>query len=155
MAKVNPFSDNYPRVSPYIIVAGAAEAIAFYCSVLGATERMRMPGPAGTIGHAEIVFGDSLIMLADEAPDMEALGPKTIGGTPVLLSVYVPDVDAVVEQAEHAGATVLRAPQDQFYGDRTALIEDPWGHRWSLATHIEDVPPDEMAKRAAAMASGA
>jgi PhnB protein len=151
MAK--PIPDDYPRLSPYLIVDGASDAIEFYTSVLGATERMRMPGPDGKIGHAELELGDSLIMLADENPEMGASGPTTIGGTPVTLHVYVDDVDTVFERAIEAGATQQRAVEDQFYGDRAGQFEDPWGHRWSVSTHVEDVAPDEMARRAAALAS--
>ena len=147
MADVNPIPDGYPRVTPYLIVEGAEAAIEFYGKILGARERMRMPGPGGTIGHAELEVGDSLVMLADEFPDMGALSPKTIGGSPVTLSVYVEDVDAVFEAALDAGATSVRPLEDQFYGDRSGQFEDPSGHRWSIATHMEDVPPDEMEKR--------
>jgi PhnB protein len=150
---VAPIPDNYPRVSPYLVVDGAAKAIDFYTSVLGATERMRMDGPDGKIGHAELTIGDSLIMLADEYPDMNYVGPKQIGGTPVTIGVYVEDVDATVERAVQAGATVLRPIENQFYGDRSGQFEDPFGHRWSIQTHVEDVPPEEMATRAAAMAA--
>jgi PhnB protein len=153
MAK--PIPDHYPRVTPYLCVVGAAGAIDFYCEVLGAKERMRMPGPGGKIAHAELQMGDSVIMLSDEYPEMGARGPKAIGGTPVTISVYVEDVDAVFNRAVSAGAKALRPPEDQFYGDRAAQIEDPFGHRWSVATHVEDVPPDEMAKRVAEAMGGA
>jgi PhnB protein len=149
MADVKAIPEGYPQVSPYLHVRGAGEAIEFYRRVFGATERLRMPGPGGTIGHAELALGDSLLMLSDEYPDMGVRGPRTVGGTPVTLMVYVEDVDAVVERAVEAGATVVRPLQDAFYGDRTALLEDPFGHQWSVATHIEDVPADEMARRAA------
>jgi PhnB protein len=150
----NPIPDNYPRITPYLIVDGASAAIDFYSSVLGAKERVRMPAPDGTIGHAELEIGDSMIMLADEHPEMDARGPKTIGGSPVTLHVYVEDVDSVFERAVQAGAAELRPVEDQFYGDRAGSFEDPFGHRWNVATHVEDVPPDEMAKRAeAAMSS--
>jgi PhnB protein len=148
---VQPIPEGYPRVSPYLVIDGAAQAIDFYTQVLGATERMRMPGPDGKLGHAELEIGDSVIMLADEFPEQGALSPKTVGGTPVSLSMYVEDVDAVFDRAVQAGATALRPVQDQFYGDRLGAFEDPFGHRWSVATHVEDVPPDEMAKRAAEM----
>lgn len=154
MADVNPIPEDYPRVTPYLIVDGAAEAIDFYTKVLGATERMRMGGPEGKIGHAELDLGNSVIMLADEHPDMGAVGPKTVGGTPVTIHTYVEDVDDVFERAIGAGAKELRGVEDQFYGDRSGQIEDPFGHRWSLSTHIEDVPPDEMAKRAQQMMGG-
>jgi PhnB protein len=152
VADVKPIPEGYPQVIPYLHVDGAEAAIEFYSKVLGAKERMRLPGPDGKIGHAELQLGDSIIMLADENPDMGVLGPKTIGGTPVTISVYVEDVDAAFEAAAAEGATVLRQVEDQFYGDRTGQFEDPFGHHWSVATHVEDVPPDEMEKRAAAMA---
>jgi PhnB protein len=151
MAKVKPIPDGYPQVSPYICVDGANDAIEFYAKVFGAKERMRMDGPPGKIGHAELELGDSLIMISDEFPEMGVRGPKTIGGTPVTLSVYVTDVDDVFDRAIKAGATSLRPVENQFYGDRSGQFEDPFGHKWSVATHVEDVPPDEMAKRAAAM----
>jgi PhnB protein len=153
MAKAIP--DDYPRVTPYLYIDGASAAIDFYCSVLGARERMRMPGPDGRIGHAELEIGDSVIMLADENPDMDVRSPKSIGGTPIALHVYVDDVDGVFGQAMDAGAKRLRPVENQFYGDRSGQFEDPFGHRWNVATHVEDVPPDEMATRAAAaMATG-
>jgi PhnB protein len=141
----------YPGALPYLAAADARAAIEFYRTVFGTTERVRMPGPDGTIGHAELQLGDSLIMLADEFPEMGVLSPKTVGGTPVTISVYVTDVDAVFDKAIEAGATVVRAVEDQFYGDRTGQFSDPFGHRWSVATHIEDVSGEEMARRAAAM----
>ena len=148
MAK--PIPEGYPRVTPYLIVDGASAAIDFYRDVLGATERMRMPGPNEKVGHAELQLGDSLIMLADEAPDMDSLGPKSVGGTPVMLHVYVEDADAVFERAVQAGAKALRQVEDRFYGDRSGEFEDPFGHQWSVATHVEDVSPEEMEKRMAA-----
>lgn len=152
---VNPIPDEYPRVMPYLIVDGAVAAIDFYTSVFGATERMRMPGPNGRIGHAELQIGDSVIMLADENPEMAIRGPKTIGGTPVTLHVYVEDSDAAFERALNTGAKSLRPVENQFYGDRSGQFEDPFGHKWNVATHIEDVPPDEMEKRAAAAMASA
>lgn len=146
---VQPVPEDYPRVTPYLCVDGAAAALDFYVSVLGATERMRMPAPGGRIGHAELALGNSIVMLADEFPDMEFRSPKAIGGTPVTLHVYVEDVDAVFAKALAQGAKELSAVKDEFYGDRTGQFEDPFGHRWNVATHIEDVPPEEMEKRAA------
>jgi PhnB protein len=154
MADVNPIPDGYQHVTPYLCVDGAEAAIEFYGRVLGTTERMRMPGPEGKIGHAEILLGDSVIMLADEHPDMGVRGPRSIGGTPVTISVYVEDVDAVFEQALAAGATELRGVENQFYGDRSGEFEDPFGHRWNVATHVEDVPPEEMEKRVAEAMGG-
>ena len=151
MAKVKPIPDGYPQVTPYLCIDGAADAIEFYGEVLGTKERMRMPAPGGKVGHCELQLGDSVIMLADEFPEMGVRSPKSVGGTPVTISVYVDDVDNVFERAVKAGANALRPVEDQFYGDRAGQFEDPFGHRWSVATHVEDVPPDEMAKRAAAM----
>jgi PhnB protein len=154
MADVDPIPEGYPQVTPYLHVDGANAAIDFYGKVLGAQERFRMDGPEGTIGHAELQLGDSIIMLSDEFPDRDVRGPKSVGGTPVTISVYVEDVDSVFEAALAEGATELRAVENQFYGDRTGQFEDPFGHRWSVATHVEDVPPDEMEKRAAEAMSG-
>jgi PhnB protein len=154
MAKVNPIPEGYPRVTPYLSIDGASAAIDFYSKVFGASERVRMPDPDGRIGHAELQLGDSLIMLADEYPEMDIRGPKAVGGTPVTVSVYVEDVDAVFDRAVELGAKPLRQVQDEFYGDRSGQFEDPFGHRWSVASHVEDVPPDEMAKRAAEAAGG-
>ena len=147
---VKPIPDGYPHITPYLIVDGASAAIEFYREVLGATERMRMPAPGDKIGHAELEIGESLIMLADEHPDVDARGPKSVGGTPVMLHVYVDDADTVFGRAVEAGARALRPVEDKFYGDRAGEFEDPFGHRWSVATHVEDVPPDEMEKRMAA-----
>ncbi|WP_405860668.1 VOC family protein [Streptomyces sp. NBC_00090] len=145
---VQPIPEGYPRVTPYLCVDGAAAAIDFYVSVLGAEERMRMPAPGGKIGHAELALGNSVMMLADPYPDMEFRSPKAIGGTPVTLHVYVADVDAVFAKALAQGAKELSPVKDEFYGDRTGQLEDPFGHRWSVASHIEDVPEEEMGKRA-------
>lgn len=154
MANVKPIPDGYPQVSPYLCIDGAGGAIDFYTKVFGATERVRMPDPEGKIGHAELQIGDSVIMLADEFPEMGIRSPRSVGGTPVTISVYVENVDHVFDQAIDLGATPLREVEDQFYGDRSGQFEDPFGHRWSVATHVEEVPPDEMAKRAAEAAGG-
>ena len=146
---VQPIPDDYPRVSAALSVDGASEAIDFYINVFGMTERMRID-MGGKIGHSELALGDSLIMVADEFPEMGFGSPKRLGGTPVNMSVYVDDVDATFAAALAAGATEVRAVVDQFYGDRSGMIEDPWGHRWNIATHIEDVDPEEMARRSAA-----
>jgi PhnB protein len=151
---VKPIPEGYPRVSPYLVVDGAQKAIEFYTTVLGFTERMRMPGPDGRIGHAELQLDGSVVMLADEFPDVGAKAPSAYGGSPVSLSVYVEDVDATFEKATEAGATVVRPLENQFYGDRSATIDDPFGHRWTIHTHIEDVSADEMAHRAAEMGQG-
>lgn len=145
MAK--PIPDEYPRVMPYLHVDGARAAIDFYASVLGAKERMSMPGPEGKVGHAELNIGESMIMLADEFPDMGVRGPKSVGGTPVTIHVYVEDVDATMDRAVKSGATVLRPVEDKFYGDRGGEFEDPFGHHWSIATHIEDLTPEQMQER--------
>jgi PhnB protein len=154
MGDVKPIPDDYPQVTPYLCVRDAKAAIEFYTEVFGAAERMRLPGPNDTIGHAELRLGNSLIMLADEAPEIGFRAPTTIGGTPVVISVYVEDVDAVFERAIQAGATSLRALEDQFYGDRSGQFEDPFGHRWSVATHVEDVSPEEMERRSAEAMGG-
>ena len=144
---VKPIPDSYPRVTPYLIVDDANAAIDFYISVLGAEERMRMPGPDNRVGHAELAIGDSMIMLADEFPDMGARSPKSIGGSPVTIHVYVEDVDATVALAIKAGATITRPVEDKFYGDRGGEVQDPYGHRWSFASHVEDLSPEEMQLR--------
>lgn len=150
MTKVKPIPDGYHSVTPYLYIDGAARAIDFYKQAFGAVEVMRLEASGGKIGHAEIKIGDSHVMLADEFPDMGARGPHTIGGTAVGLMVYLPDVDVVVDRAVKAGATLERPVENKFYGDRTGGIVDPFGHRWYIATHVEDVPPEEMDKRAAA-----
>ena len=154
MANVQPIPPGYPQVSPYLSVQDAASAIEFYSQVFGATERVRMPGPNGTIGHCELQLGDSVIMLADEFPEMGQTSPRTVGGTPVTLAVYVQDVDTVFARALELGATSVRPVENQFYGDRAGQFEDPFGHRWNVATHVEDVPPDQMMQRAAEMMGG-
>jgi PhnB protein len=148
--KPKAIPDGYHNVTPYLIVNDAAAAIEFYKKAFGATELMRMPKPNGKIGHAEIRIGDSPIMLADEAPEMDARSPRTFGGSPVSIFLYVDDVDTTFARAVDGGAKVQRPLADQFYGDRTGGVEDPFGHVWYIATHVEDVPPEEMKKRAAA-----
>lgn len=154
MPSVKPVPEGYPSLTPYLIVADAAGAIAFYQQVFGAILRMKLGGPDGKIGHAELEIGNSLIMLADEHPEMGALSPKAIGGTPVGLHVYLEDVDAVAKKAVAAGATLKRPVENQFYGDRLGSIVDPFGHLWHISTHVEDVSPEEIGRRAAAMAQG-
>lgn len=149
--KVKPIPEGYHSVTPYLIVDGAAAAIEFYTKVFGATEVMRMPAPGGRIGHAEIKIGDSHVMLADEDPEMNARSPKAVGGSPLSLLLYVEDVDKTVQRAVAAGAKLERPVEDKFYGDRMGGIEDPFGHHWYVGTHIEEVSPEEMKKRMAAM----
>ena len=149
MAKVKPIPEGYHSVTPYLIIDGAAKAIDYYKKAFGATELFRMEHQ-GKIGHAELKIGDSPIMLADEQPSMGYVGPKAIGGTPVSLMIYVEDVDTIYKQAIAAGGLELKALQDQFYGDRSGTLKDPFGHIWTVATHKEDVTPEEMDKRIAA-----
>ena len=149
MTSMQPVPDGYHSVTPYLAIDGAADAIAFYKKAFGATEVMRMPGPGGKVGHAEIEIGGSRIMLADEYPDMNFRSPKAYGGSPVGLHLYVADVDAVARQAVAAGAKELRPVKDQFYGDRSGSIEDPFGHVWHIATRKEDLSVDELKRRAA------
>jgi len=147
-----PMPEGYHTVTPYLIVKGGSAAIAFYQEAFGAKEVMRLEMPGGRIGHAELQIGDSRIMLADEHPELQALSPKTIGGSPITLHVYVENSDATVERAVAAGAKLIRPVADQFYGDRTGGVEDPFGHRWFVATHKEDLSFDEIRERAAAQA---
>jgi PhnB protein len=148
---VKPIPEGYHTVTPYLIIKGAARAIDFYKKAFGAKELMRFPGPNGTVGHAELKIGDSPIMMADEMPGMAYRSPQSLGGTAVSILIYVDDVDAVAKRAIDAGAKVLKPVQDQFYGDRSGFLEDPFGHQWSIATHTEDVSLEEMHKRTAAM----
>lgn len=147
---VKAIPDGYHSVTPYLIMKEAGRAIDFYKKVFGASERMRMDGPNGTIGHAEIEIDGSVIMLADEFPDMGYRGPQSLGGTAVSLMIYVQDVDSCFERAVTAGAKALRPVQDQFYGDRSGTVEDPFGHVWTISTHKEDLSPEELRKRAEA-----
>ncbi len=151
---VHHIPEGYHSVTPYLVVDGAAEALEFYKKAFGAKEVMRMPGPGGRIAHAEIKIGDSHVMLADEHPEQGHRGPKSIGGTPVGIMIYVEDVDAVFAAAVAAGAKETRPVEDQFYGDRSGHITDPFGHNWMIATHIEDVSPEEMDRRLKAMGRG-
>jgi PhnB protein len=146
---INPIPDGYQAITPYLIVDGADSAIDFYKSVFGATERMRIGAPGGRIGHAELVIGGAVLMLADEFPEMDTRSPKSIGGTPISLLLYVKGVDDVVRRAIDAGATLRRAVETKFYGDRSGAVIDPWGHIWNIATHVEDVSVEEMQSRMA------
>src|SRR5215467_2719849 len=149
MSKVPHIPKGYNTVTPYLVIKGASQAIEYYKKVFGATEVMRMPGPNGTVGHAELKIGDSTIMLADENPSMGQghTSATTIGGSPISLYVYMKDVDKVFDRAVAEGAKVIKAVQDQFYGDRSGFLQDPFGHLWGVATHVEDVSADEMKKR--------
>ncbi len=149
MPNVNPIPTQYPRITPYLCVSDATAAIAFYQQVLGATERMRIVMPDGKLGHCELMVGDGVIMLSDEFPEIDVLGPKAIGGTPVAISVYVEDVDAAFARALAQGATELRPVEDQFFGDRSGQFLDPFGHRWSVASRIEELSRAEVQERAA------
>lgn len=149
MSSVKPIPDGYRSITPYLFIKGAAQAIDFYKKVFGAKERMLMPGTNGRIGHAELEIGDSLIMLADEHPEVGALSPQTVGGSSNSLHLYVDNMDAVIEKAVSAGAKVTRPAKDEFYGDRIGTFTDPFGQIWSVATHIEDVSPEEMKNRMA------
>lgn len=140
--------DGYHSVTPYLIVKGAADALDFYKRVFGATELMRMPDPSGKIGHAEIQIGDSHIMLADEYPEMGHRSPQTLGGAGVSLMIYLDGVDEVYKRAVAAGAKEIQPLKNQFYGDRSGTVQDPYGHVWTIATHVEDVAPEEMERRA-------
>jgi PhnB protein len=144
----------YHSVIPYLSVKGGAAAIDFYKNAFGATEVMRMPMPDGRIAHAELKIGDAHVMLADEFPEMNFRSPRSIGGTPVNIMIYVENTDQTTKRAVDGGAKVLKPVQDQFYGDRSGTIEDPFGHTWTISTHIEDVPADELERRSAAMMSG-
>ena len=146
-SKAKPIPEGYHTATPYLIVNQGAQALEFYKQAFGATEVMRFPGPAGKIMHAEIQIGDSHIMLADEFPEMGFRSPQAYGGSPVSIMLYVENVDALASRATAAGAKVLRPVQDQFYGDRSGTFTDPFGHVWTLATHKEDVSPEEMQKR--------
>lgn len=151
--KVDPIPKGYEGVTPYLICKNAEAAIDFYKRAFGAEELFRIGSP-GMVGHAELKIGNAIIMLADEVPDMGALSPETVGGTPVQLMIYVEDVDSFTEKAIGEGLTVVRPVQDQFYGDRSGQFKDPYGHVWAFATHIEEVSPEEMNNRAAAMYGG-
>jgi len=149
-----PIPEGYHTITPYLAVDDAAQAIDYYTRAFGAKERVRMEAPDGKIGHAELEIGDSLIMLADQFPQATTSPPTELGGTSASVFMYVEDVDAVVKRAVDAGATVTMEVADQFWGDRFGSVKDPFGHLWSIATHVEDVPPEEMAERAkAAMAA--
>ena len=149
MTQISHIPEGYHTVTPYLVIQGAAQAIEYYKKVFGATVVVRIDGPNGTVGHAELQIGDSRIMLADENPSMGQgyTSAATIGASPVSLYLYLPDVDAVVARAAAEGAKILKPVQDQFYGDRSGFLQDPFGHLWGIATHIEDVSPEELEER--------
>ena len=150
-AKTKPVPQGYHHITPYLIIKGAAAAMDFYKDVFGATEIMRMPQQDGRIGHAEMKMGDSFIMLADEYPEMDIVSPATLGNSTVGILLYVDDADATFNKAVSRGAKVNKPMADQFYGDRSGTVIDPFGHKWTIATHVEDVSPDEMERRMAAL----
>lgn len=147
MSDVQPIPAGYHSVTPYLIIKNAAEALEFYKRAFGATEALRLEAPDGSIAHAEVMIGDSHVMLGEQNEDMGFLGPKAIGGTPVSLLIYVENVDELFARAVKAGAKELQPVTDQFYGDRSGRIEDPFGHLWSIATHIEDLTQEEIDRR--------
>ena len=151
MPAVKPVPEGYPSLTPYLIVSDGASSLEFYQKAFGARLRLKLDAPGGRIGHAELEIGDSVIMLADEHPEIGARGPRSFGGSPVGLHLYVEEVDAVVARAGAAGARLVHPVEDKFYGDRMGTIEDPFGHRWYVTTHIEDVSPEEIGRRAAAL----
>ena len=156
MAAVHPIPAGYSSITPYLIIKGAAAALEFYRKVFGAEQTLRLDGPDGRVGHAEIRIGTSNIMLADEPPQSpDTRSPESLGGTPVGIMLYIADVDSIVDLALAAGATLIRPVKDQFYGDRLGSIRDPFGHIWHIATHIEDLAPEELARRAAEAGKGA
>jgi len=146
MTKVNAIPEGMHAVTPHLVCAGAAAAIDFYKAAFGATEAARMPGPDGKLMHAAVKIGDSYVMLVDEAPQHGMLGPKALNGTPVVIHLYVQDADALAAQAVAAGAKLIMPVTEMFWGDRYGQVEDPFGHRWSIATHVRDATPEEMAK---------
>jgi len=152
--KVKPIPDGYHTLTPYLTVRNAAAALDFYKRAFGADETFRVGSPDGKIGHAEIRIGNSAIMLSDEFPEMGAQSPESIGGSPVMLHLYVENVDALVDRAVKAGGKLERPVADQFYGDRGGMITDPFGHKWWIATHVEDVPPEELERRSKAAFGG-
>lgn len=152
--KAKPIPEGYNAAIPYLSCTNATSALDFYKNAFGATELMRIAAPDGKIGHAEIKIGDAIIMISDEYPAMDIRSPQSLGGTPVGIHVYVTDVDALTKQAVAAGAVVQRPIADQFYGDRSVTLGDPYGHRWFFATHKEDVPPEELQRRAAVAMKG-
>lgn len=150
---VKPIPDDYPVITPYLCVDGAAQAIEFYEKAFGAKQRLHIAAPGGKVGHAELTIGKALIMLADEYPEMQFRSPASLGGSPVTIHLYVEDVDAFCLQAIAAGAKVIQAIEDRFYGDRSGTLLDPFGHMWAIATRKEDLSPEELQRRAAALSA--
>jgi len=146
---VSPIPDGYPAVIPYLIVRNGKKALEYYQNTFGAVEKERLEMPDGTIGHAEILIGESMIVLADESPACGAVSPDSVGGTPVTIALYIEDVDTVIQRALDGGAILEQPIKNQFYGDRSGSIKDPFGHKWTIMTHIEDVSPEEISRRAA------
>jgi len=155
MSNVKPIPEGFHSVTPYLFVRNAAGAMDFYKDVFGAAELVRMRGPDGRIMHAELKIGDSIVMLADENPSLGIMSPQMVGGFSVGMHMYVENADSVVQKAVAAGAKILRPIKDQFYGDRSGTVLDPFGHMWSISTHVEDVSPDEMKQRMAAASHAA
>jgi PhnB protein len=155
MSPVKPIPEGYHSVTPYLCIKGASAAIEFYKKAFGAKELLRMPAPGDKIGHAEIQIGDSHVMLADEFPEMGFLSPLSVGGSPVMMHLYVEDVDSTANKAVAAGAKVTKPVADQFYGDRSGQIQDPFGHNWYVSTHKEDLSPEEIKERSAKLFGGA
>ncbi len=153
-AKAKPIPEGYHSITPYLVVNGASRALDYYKQIFGATEIMRMDGPEGKVMHAEFKIGDSILMIADAFPELGFVSPEGLPGTPVGMMVYVEDVDSVAKAAVAAGATELRPIENQFYGDRSGTFRDPFGHVWTIATHIEDVSPEEMERRMASQGEG-
>jgi PhnB protein len=154
MNNVKPIPDGYTSITPYLITKNAGTALEYYKKTFGATEKMRLNTPDGRLMHAELKIGDSLLMLGEERGDTCGRGPETLGGSPVTIHLYVEDVDAVFALAVDTGSTVVRPVENQFYGDRSGMFTDPFGHLWNVSTHIEDVPPEEIKKRVSAMFAG-
>ncbi|MGE0386990.1 MAG: VOC family protein [Gammaproteobacteria bacterium] len=150
MAGIKPIPDGASSVTPHLVIAGAAQAIDFYTRAFGAVEKFRLPTPEGRLMHAEIRVGNSTVMLVDDFPEHGSRSPPTLGGTPITLHLYVEDADAVLARAAAAGARVIMPVQEMFWGDRYGVVEDPFGHRWSIATHVRDLSPEEIARAAAA-----
>ncbi|WP_343586326.1 VOC family protein [Herbaspirillum sp.] len=153
-SKVKPIPEGMHTVTPHLVCAGAADAIEFYKKAFGAVERGRLPGPDGRLMHAQISIGDSYLMLVDEMPECQSVGPKALGGSPISIHLYVEDADAVFAQAVAAGAEVVMPLADMFWGDRYGLVTDPFGHKWSIATHMRDLTSDEIREGASAMMAG-